>query len=96
MFSYVGATRGRDGNQFLVVTDTNDPPDARDLLERVLTLDRADTPATTQRRRLHEAQPALARPEPVLTWTSEPDWLQPWRHTLTQRHAGLLDEMLCV
>ena len=45
-----------------------------------------------QRRHLEASQPAPVTAEPVHAWTTEPDWLQPWRHTLTQRHAGLLDE----
>ena len=88
---YVGATRGRDRNQFLVVTDTNDPADARDLLDRVLTFDRADAPAVVQRRRLHTLQTPAA-PEPTPTWTREPDWLQPGRHRLADRRAEIVDE----
>ncbi len=49
---YVGATRGRDQNQLCVVTD--EPDQARDVLERVLASDRADVPAVAQRRRLAE------------------------------------------
>jgi conjugative relaxase-like TrwC/TraI family protein len=47
---YVAATRGRAKNRILVVTD--EPGQARDVLEQVLTNDRADTPAVAQRRRL--------------------------------------------
>jgi len=56
---YVGATRGRDLNRLLVVTE--DPDLARDLLEEVLTNDRADLPAVAQRRHLAEHEPRLAR-----------------------------------
>ena len=49
---YVGATRGRDTNQLLVVTNDHDPDTARDLLHTVLANDRADTPATAQHRNL--------------------------------------------
>ena len=49
---YVGATRGTDQNLLLVVTEHGDIDDARDILETVLASDRADTPATTQRREL--------------------------------------------
>ena len=49
---YVGMTRGRGANHVLVVTDTNDLGAARDLLERVITCDRADVPAMTRRRQL--------------------------------------------
>ena len=83
---YVGATRGRDTNQLLVVTDTNDPTDARDLLDCVLTFDRADVPATAQRRHLHATQPPTMAPEPVPVWVDTPDWLWDWRYALgTQR-----------
>ena len=47
---YVGATRGRDENQLLVVADDLD--DARDVLEQVLVNDRADVPAVVRRREL--------------------------------------------
>jgi conjugative relaxase-like TrwC/TraI family protein len=47
---YVATTRGRAENRILVVTD--EPGQARDVLERVLTNDRADTPAVAQRRHL--------------------------------------------
>jgi conjugative relaxase-like TrwC/TraI family protein len=52
---YVGVTRGRDQNRLLVATE--EPDHARDVLERVLTNDRADVPAVVQRRN-------LARPVP--------------------------------
>jgi len=47
---YVGATRGRQENRLLVATDESQ--EARDVLEQVLTNDRADTPAVAQRRHL--------------------------------------------
>jgi hypothetical protein len=47
---YVATTRGRAENRVLVVTD--EPGQARDVLEQVLTRDRADTPAVRQRRHL--------------------------------------------
>ena len=49
---YVGATRGRTNNLMLVVTEEPDVDEARDVLERVLTSDPVDIPATTQRRNL--------------------------------------------
>lgn len=49
---YVGMTRGRHSNHVLVVTDTNDLGVARDVLERVITCDRADVPAVTRREEL--------------------------------------------
>lgn len=60
---YVGATRGRDHNQLLVITDTDEPAEARDVLERVLTNDRADVPAVTQRRTLAQQPRRAPRPE---------------------------------
>ncbi|MFP5579449.1 MAG: AAA family ATPase, partial [Acidimicrobiia bacterium] len=51
---YVGATRGRHDNQLHVITDTTDLGEAADVLAWVLTNDRADIPATVQRRRLTE------------------------------------------
>lgn len=56
---YVGATRGRDLNRLLVVTE--EPDLARDVLEEVLTNDRADLPAVAQRRHLAEQEPRVAR-----------------------------------
>ena len=53
---YVGATRGRDHNQLLVVTD--EPDRARDVLERVLANDRADVPAIAQRRNIARQVPS--------------------------------------
>lgn len=49
---YVGMTRGRLANHVLVVTDTNDIGAAQDILERVISCDRADVPAVTRREQL--------------------------------------------
>jgi len=54
---YVGATRGRQENRLLVVTDEPDLAEARDVLEQVLSNERADVPAVVQRRRLAAQQP---------------------------------------
>ncbi len=56
---YVAATRGRQENQLLVVAD--DPAHARDVLEQVLTNDRADLPAIVQRRHLAAQVPGPRR-----------------------------------
>jgi len=88
---YVGATRGRDSNQFLVVTDTNDIADARDVLDRVLTFDRADVPATAQRRHLHAVQPPAPDPEPIPMWVPEPAWLGNWRDALVSQRMDILE-----
>ena len=55
---YVAATRGRDDNILCVVTDSDDIAEARDVLEAILAADRADIPATTQRRTLAQIDPA--------------------------------------
>jgi len=54
---YVGATRGRDQNQLLVVAESGDLQEARDVLEQALANDRADTPAVAQRRQLEAQAP---------------------------------------
>ena len=82
----VGATRGRQTNRFLVITDTNDPGDARDLLDQIITYDRADLPATTQRRTAQPATPSRATP-PV-RFVDPPDWLnQSRRDVAAERDA---------
>jgi len=72
---YVGVTRGREDNKILVVTDSHDLAEARDILERVLASDRSDVPATTQRRRLAEmdTRPA-AHPKPHEPRPEVPPW----------------------
>ena len=75
---YVGATRGREENLILVITESHDLDEARDILERVLTNERADLPAITQRRTLtQEARPAATPSRPrfeprceIPTWVS--------------------------
>ena len=49
---YVGMTRGRQANHVLVVSGTNDLGAARDLLEQVITCDRAHVPAVVRREQL--------------------------------------------
>ncbi len=56
---YVAVTRGRHDNQLLVVADA--PEHARDVLEQVLTNNRADVPAIVQRRHLATQLPAPRR-----------------------------------
>lgn len=65
--AYVGITRGRDDNTVFVVTDSNDLDEARDILDRVISIGRADTPATTQRRELAAADRAPRRRTPRCT-----------------------------
>jgi conjugative relaxase-like TrwC/TraI family protein len=50
---YVAMTRGRQDNTVCVITETHDLGEARDILDTILAVDRADTPATSQRRTLH-------------------------------------------
>ena len=54
---YVAVTRGRDENLICVITDSGDVAEARDVLEAVLAVDRADIPAVTQRRNLAAQHP---------------------------------------
>ncbi|MEZ5294791.1 MAG: hypothetical protein R2697_00525 [Ilumatobacteraceae bacterium] len=75
---YVGTSRGRERNIIAVITESHDLEEARDILERVLTNERADLPAIAQRRQLAaEARPvtrAQPRPEPrceVPEWFDE-------------------------
>ena len=64
---YVAMTRGRQDNTVCVITETHDISEARDILDAVLTIDRADVPATTQRRILatqdHHIHPRCQIPE---------------------------------
>lgn len=66
---YVGATRGRQSNRLLVVTEESDLDVARDTLERVLSNDRADIPAVARRRDL--AERGRAAPQPALDLLEE-------------------------
>ena len=47
---YVAVTRGSDENLICVITDSDDVAEARDVLDGIIALDRADIPAVTQRR----------------------------------------------
>ncbi|MBA3605826.1 MAG: relaxase domain-containing protein, partial [Acidimicrobiia bacterium] len=72
---YVAVTRGRDENVICVITDSHDVAEARDVLEGVLAVDRADTPAVTQRRNLAQQQQCH---EPVAAARCVvPDWFEP-------------------
>ena len=71
---YVGMTRGRDHNQALVA-DTDDLAHAISVLEAAIAVDRADIPATTQRRTLAEPVPTT-RPRPRV---QVPDWIHDLR-----------------
>jgi conjugative relaxase-like TrwC/TraI family protein len=88
---YVGATRGRDDNHLLVVTDQHSEREAMDLLGRVLATDRADTPAVTHRRQLAERQPAPA-PGPRRR-AVEPASLNEWQSDVRDR-VPMIDRLL--
>jgi conjugative relaxase-like TrwC/TraI family protein len=92
---YVAMTRGRDDNQIHVITETSDPGEARDVLETVLTHDRADIPAVTQRRDLAGQVPPH---EPSTRWPGEsstilPGWVDPWRTRLEQQRDDLANDL---
>ena len=77
---YVAVTRGEQANLILVVTDGRDLDQARDILEGVLASDRADIPATTQRRELADTDRAPHRHQPALQPRCEiPEWFEPLR-----------------
>jgi hypothetical protein len=77
---YVGVTRGEQANLILVVTDGHDLDQARDILEGVLASDRADIPATTQRRQLADIDRAPHRHQPERQQRCEiPVWFEPLR-----------------
>jgi conjugative relaxase-like TrwC/TraI family protein len=73
---YVAATRGRDSNEMCVITESPDVAEARDVLEAIVAVDRADIPAVTQRRTLAVQQRPHEVPVPVApTPRCEiPDW----------------------
>jgi hypothetical protein len=66
--------------------------EARDMLGTVLTRDRVDIPAVTQRRQLAQADP------PCRTRAIEPDsnipaWIGPWQTQLENRRQAILDDL---
>ena len=67
---YMAMTRGQRENLALVVTNTHDPAEARAVLEAVLFSDRADIPATVQRRTLAATVPTSVPQRRVQI----PDW----------------------
>ena len=82
--AYVGLTRGREDNTVLVVTESHDLDEARDALDRIISIDRADVPATTQRRELAATDRAPRRPQPRCEL---PDWLPELRAEIAQQLA---------
>jgi conjugative relaxase-like TrwC/TraI family protein len=87
---YVAATRGHDDNILCVVTASDDIAEARDVLEAILAADRADVPATTQRRTLAQTTPRHATTAaPTPTPRCEiPDWFST---VLTDAQHALVD-----
>ena len=86
---YVGATRGRDANKILVVTETDDLDDALEVLRYVLASDRSDVPATTQRRLLVEMERAAAPHRPKRTIRcATPSWFADLQSDIADRLAA--------
>ena len=73
---YVAVTRGSDENVICVITDSNDVAEARDILDGIVAIDRADIPAVTQRRTLaqQQRQHAVAARTPRCVI---PEWFEP-------------------
>jgi conjugative relaxase-like TrwC/TraI family protein len=76
---YVAMTRGERDNTVCVITETHDPAEARDILETIIAVDRADVPATTQRQQLatQDHQPIPRCPIP--------DWFDDLRSSTIDR-----------
>ena len=88
-------TRGQDENLVLVVTDTHDIAEARDVLDGILASDRADTPAVTQRRNLDLQQPGQQPPQPQVKPRCEiPDWFEDLRAEVAAELAATRKEHL--
>ena len=66
------------------MTDSRDLDEARDVLDRIISVDRADVPATTQRRELVAADRAPRRTQPRCEL---PDWLPELRTEIAQQLA---------
>jgi len=84
--AYVGLTRGIEDNTVLVVTESRDLDEARDVLDRIVSVDRADVPASTQRRELAAAD---RNPRQPLPRCQVPEWLPVLRDELTHHITDL-------
>ena len=73
---YVAMTRGQQENHVRVVTETHDITEARDILETIMTSDRADIPAIAQRRQLSQQDRPVLRLHPRC---EIPDWFNDLR-----------------
>jgi hypothetical protein len=91
---YVGATRGRDDNKIIVVTESDDLDDACEVLRYVFASDRADIPATRQRRLLAEREWSVAprRPKKAAR-CSIPPWYADLRSEVAHRLAAASKEV---
>ncbi len=82
---YVAMTRGQQDNTVCVITDTHNIEDARDVLDTIIAIDRADTPATTQRRLL-DGQERNSRPVPRLQPICQiPEWFDTFRGDVVEQ-----------
>jgi hypothetical protein len=92
---YVAMTRGRQDNTVCVITDTHDIAAARDVLDTIIAVDRADVPATAQRRNLntqHRRQPSPVRPVQRLQPRFEiPNWFVLLRQATIDQLATAID-----
>jgi conjugative relaxase-like TrwC/TraI family protein len=86
---YVAATRGREENWIHVITDTPDVAEARDILDGILAVDRADIPAVTQRQRLAQQDiPQRSTRRAARSGRCPiPDWFEPLRAQLRRQLA---------
>ena len=83
---YVAMTRGRRDNTVCVITETHDIGEARDVLDAVLVVDRADVPATAQRL-------ALAAQDRHLHLRCQvPDWFDSFRAGVVQHLHDARDD----
>ncbi len=90
---YVAMTRGRRDNTVCVITDSHDVADARDILDNIIAVDRADVPATTQRRHLNaqdRQQPPVRQPR-LQPRFEIPDWFEPLRQTTIEQIAAAVE-----
>ena len=83
---YVAMTRGRQDNTVCVITETHDIGEARDILEAVLAVDRADVPATSQRRAL------AAQDRHPHSRCQIPDWFDTLRAGVVQQLRDARDD----
>ena len=82
---YVAATRASDENVICVITDSDDVAEARDVLEGIVALDRADVPAVTQRHTLaQQTRHQQAAAAPASPRCPIPEWFPP---LLADAHA---------